>query len=109
MPSNKRRATRCRSEAAIVRDILAVLVAAGAKAIKTTPPGVEAGTPDILACYRGRFIAIEVKRPGEEPTRLQLHRMAQWRAAGAVAVVLVDANAVHDLLAKSATNYFDAR
>lgn len=29
------------------------------------------GTPDILGCYYGMFIALEVKRPGEKPTPLQ--------------------------------------
>src|SRR5690606_3662606 len=47
-----------------------------------------AGTPDILACYQGHFVAMEVKRPGEKPTRLQqvvLRRIAQ---AGGTAVVV---------------------
>jgi hypothetical protein len=29
------------------------------------------GIPDILCCVRGRFIGLEVKRPGEEPTAYQ--------------------------------------
>jgi hypothetical protein len=61
------------------------LRAVGAKVIPTQPPGVEAGTPDLLACYYGRFYAIEVKRPGNKPTKLQLFRLRQWREAGAVA------------------------
>lgn len=31
----------------------------------------KAGVSDILACVNGRFVAIEVKRPGEKPTGLQ--------------------------------------
>lgn len=30
------------------------------------------GVSDILCCYKGRFLAIEVKRPGEKPTPIQL-------------------------------------
>lgn len=48
-----------------------------------------AGRPDIYGCYRGRMIVIEVKRPGEQPTKLQMHRLEQWAAAGAVAIVAV--------------------
>ena len=31
----------------------------------------KAGVSDILACIKGRFVAIEVKRPGKKPTDLQ--------------------------------------
>ena len=37
----------------------------------------KAGVPDILACYRGHFLAIEVKREGKRPTPLQTKRMAE--------------------------------
>ena len=31
----------------------------------------KAGVSDILACIRGRFVAIEVKKPGNKPSALQ--------------------------------------
>ena len=37
------------------------------------------GDPDIDACIRGRSVQIEVKRPGERPTLLQLKRIEEWR------------------------------
>lgn len=85
--SNKRTPARHRSEKSIVNEILKWLRGIGAKAIKTTPPGVEAGTPDILGCWRGRAFAIECKRPGEDATPLQKHRLAQWADAGALVCV----------------------
>ena len=30
-----------------------------------------AGVPDIIGCWNGYFVAIELKIPGEKPTRLQ--------------------------------------
>lgn len=46
------------------------------------------GEPDLHVTMRGRSYWLEVKRPGEEATDLQRHRLSQWRAAGAkVAVV----------------------
>ena len=45
------------------------------------------GVPDIVGCYRGRFVAIEIKRPGQRPTALQRHRLDQIASAGGVAVV----------------------
>ena len=31
----------------------------------------KAGVSDIIACIKGRFVSIEVKRPGKKPTQLQ--------------------------------------
>jgi hypothetical protein len=48
----------------------------------------KSGVPDIVACIVpasggvGTFVAIEVKRDGKEPTRLQYRRMAEVTAAG---------------------------
>lgn len=46
----------------------------------------KSGVPDIVACYRTMFIAIEVKRPGKEPTPVQRRRMAEIEAHGGIAV-----------------------
>ena len=42
------------------------------------------GDPDLYGLVRGRHFEIEVKRPGENPTELQLSRMREWKAAGAI-------------------------
>lgn len=48
----------------------------------------KAGKPDITGCFRGWRFEIEVKRPGNRPTKLQERELARWAAAGAhVAVV----------------------
>lgn len=49
-----------------------------------TGPMGEGGHPDIDGCTRGRSIKIEMKRPGEKPTRRQMARLLRWRAAGAL-------------------------
>lgn len=46
----------------------------------------ESGTSDRICCIRGRFVSIEVKREGKEPTALQERRMAAVRLAGGVAM-----------------------
>lgn len=42
----------------------------------------KAGVPDIVACFGGGFIAIEVKREGKNPTSLQNRRMIEIDKAG---------------------------
>lgn len=60
------------------------------------------GIPDILACYNGRFIAIEVKRPGRlngtsPAQRLQLDNIVR---AGGYGLVTDNVDAVITLLDK---------
>lgn len=44
------------------------------------------GMPDIIACVDGRFVGIEVKREGNEPSKLQEKRIDQIHQAGGIAV-----------------------
>lgn len=56
------------------------------------------GVPDVLLVKDGRAYWLECKRPGEEPTKIQLHRMRELAAAGCpVAVVTSAAEARHFL------------
>ena len=48
-------------------------------------PFAVAGDPDLFGSYRGQAIAVEVKRPGENPTPLQQQRLHEWATAGALA------------------------
>jgi len=41
-----------------------------------------AGIPDIICCYRGHFLGLEVKQPGNRLTRLQEATLERIRAAG---------------------------
>ncbi len=77
-------------EQRVVKAVLAEIKRRGGKAVKTQPPGVEAGTPDILAALNGVCLAVECKAPNCKASPLQLRRLAEWNAAGAVAVVVDD-------------------
>ena len=46
------------------------------------------GTPDILACVNGRFVAVEVKGENGKPSELQLYHIEQIKKAGGVAYIL---------------------
>ena len=43
---------------------------------------ITAGVPDILGAIEGKFIAIEVKKPGEVPTVLQKQVIHEMNKAG---------------------------
>jgi len=80
-----------------------------------------AGRPDIDACFRGRHLALEVKRPGARPalpkgeamridnalhrawiskgaTRKQVHELERWRKAGALADVVTSVEEVRTMI-----------
>ena len=60
--------------------------------------GAEKGTADILACYKGRYLAIEVKHGKNRPTIDQLNFGTKVRDAGGLFLVAWDVDAVNALL-----------
>jgi hypothetical protein len=46
------------------------------------------GIPDILICYSGRFMAVELKAPSGKTTKLQEQSLNQVERAGGVAWVV---------------------
>lgn len=46
------------------------------------------GLPDMIGCYKGRFIAMELKKPGGHATDLQAFTMEQIEAAGGYATTI---------------------
>ena len=90
------------SERAIVKAILAYLNGLpGCLARKRWGGGMGvAGDPDIDACIRGRSLQLEVKRPREKPTQLQLKRLEEWRKAGAITGVVTSVGETRAVLEK---------
>lgn len=84
------------SEQEIVNSIIDYINLLGGKAIrinaglfvmhdngeKRVVHGAPAGTSDILACYKGRYIAIECKMPGKKLTQKQYNFLREVRDAG---------------------------
>jgi Holliday junction resolvase len=61
--------------------------------------GYGAPTLDILACYRGIFVAIETKAPGKKPTARQELTIKQIKEArGQVYVIDGDTSELEELL-----------
>lgn len=86
-------------EKTIVAKVIAVAKARGWWAMKNHGSGYSvAGLPDVLVIKDGRAAWMEAKRPGEEPTRIQEHRMRELAKAGCpVAVVRSAGDAIEFL------------
>lgn len=74
-------------EQTIQRKIIKYLEEQGAYVVKTISTNKK-GTPDILACYKGRFIAVEVKAPGKEynVSELQAYNLRKINESGGYAI-----------------------
>lgn len=58
------------------------------------------GIPDIIGCFKGRFVALEVKRPDEQPTKIQEKTLELLQAAGAVTGVVHNVDEVKEIIGK---------
>jgi len=93
-------------EAKLVKQIRSYLTAEGAWSAKIhggDNPFQEAGLPDLIVCYRGRFIGLEVKVLGEEKDvsprqNLVLRRV---REAGGIGEVVSSVRQVEKILKRS--------
>lgn len=58
------------------------------------------GIPDIIACWNGRFLAIETKAPGKRnnTTANQKLQLGLIESAGGIAIVVDDVESVKNLL-----------
>jgi len=57
-----------------------------------------AGLPDIICCYKGRFVGIEVKKPGGKLTKLQEITLRDIERAGGMAAKVSSLKEVIELL-----------
>lgn len=62
--------------------------------------GLKVGTPDFLICYRGRFVAIELKAGKGKPTKKQVHEISRIIGAGGFAAACWSLEEVQAVLAK---------
>lgn len=61
-------------------------------------PYMPRGIPDIIGCYRGRFVALEVKRPGEQPRAIQVVALKALKRAGAITAIVHSLDDVKEVL-----------
>lgn len=84
-------------ESAIQNKIMKALLLKGAVVNKTIGMS-KAGWPDIIGVYKGYFIGVEVKRPGQKATMLQEFKLNELQSAGAYVCVATSVNEALALL-----------
>ena len=68
-----------------------------------------AGLPDIIVCYRGRFVAFEVKAPSGRPSKLQEITIAKIKAAKGEAFIVRSVQEVRQILESLEVQPYDNR
>lgn len=86
-------------EKVVQSKIKSYLESKGAYVVKVIQAS-KSGVPDLLVCYKGLFIGIEVKRPSTKNnvSKLQVHNLNLIRAAEGTAIVAWDVDMVKELL-----------
>lgn len=70
----------------------------------------EAGVPDLLVCYKGFFVFIETKKPGEQPTPKQvavIQELERSRGTGGIAESVEDAMSILDRIDERVSRLLD--
>ena len=65
---------------------------------------IQTGTPDVIACCKGQFIGIEVKKEGENPTPIQKLNIKLIKQAGGIAFVARSVKDVKEVCEENDTN-----
>lgn len=88
------------SESALTKSMIRRIKTRGGMARKTHGGRFSSGLPDIIACYRGYFLGIEVKMPGKESslTTIQKATLLGIKRAGGIARMYVSVVQVDRLL-----------
>lgn len=87
------------SEAAIQNKIIKYLKSIGAYTIKTISTNRN-GTPDILCCLNGKFIALEVKTNKGITSALQEHHIKEIKNCGGIAAVVRSVDDVKECIGR---------
>jgi len=86
-------------ESELQAKMLKLIKARGGYTVKVIQASLK-GVPDILTCYRGLFIGIEVKLPEtkNKASALQKHNIEEIKKAGGIAYVMWDLEHLEVLL-----------
>ena len=86
----------------IQTSIISYIKSIGGLPIKQNQIGIygQAGVPDIIACIKGRFVGIEVKRPGQKPKPIQEAFLDAINKKGGIGLWADNLDKVKDTLKK---------
>jgi len=95
-------------EGVVKKQIRDWLKSVGAYVFSPVQMGIGSRTLDLLCCIKGRFVAIEVKRPGvNEPTKIQALCIREIAQAGGIAFTTNSLERTKDYIAQHVFNHYN--
>ena len=76
----------------IIKEMGGYVIKIAASAYQST------GDSDLICCYKGRFIAFELKVEGNKPSALQLERIEDIKRAGGIAKPIYNIDEIKETL-----------
>lgn len=86
-------------ESSFQREVIQLIESMGGYVIKIHVSAYQSqGEPDLVCCYKGRFIAFELKVDGNKPSALQLEKIHDIQKAGGIALPIYNINEIKEIL-----------
>lgn len=86
-------------EASFQKEAIELIESMGGKVTKVHVSAYQdQGEPDLICCYRGRYVAFELKIDGNKPSKLQLEKIEDIKRAGGIALPVYSINEIKETL-----------
>lgn len=98
LTGNKKK-SKSELESAFQKEAIETIESMGGYVIKIHVSAYQSqGEPDLVCCYRGRFIAFELKIDDNKPSALQLEKIKDIKRAGGIALPVWSINEIKEKL-----------
>ena len=86
-------------EATFQREAIELIESMGGYPIKIHVSAYQSqGEPDLVCCYKGRYVAFELKVDNNKPSKLQLEKIEDIKRAGGIALPVYSINEIKETL-----------
>lgn len=95
----KKSKSKSELEAAFQEEAIKLIESMGGKVTKVHVSAYQSqGEPDLICCYKGRYVAFELKIDDNKPSALQLEKIEDIRRAGGIALPVWSINEIKETL-----------
>ena len=86
-------------ESAFQKEAIKLIESMGGYPIKVHVSAFQSqGEPDLVCCFKGRFVAFELKIEDNKPSALQLEKIEDIKRAGGIALPVWSINEIKEIL-----------
>lgn len=99
MTGTKTKRSKSELESAFQKEAIELIESMGGKVTKVHVSAYQdQGEPDLICCYKGRYVAFELKIDDNKPSALQEEKMDDIKRAGGIALPVWSINEIKETL-----------